>query len=382
LSAHDPLVRSVVVRVVVLLALTAGAAAAATSRPTVSMLSLPSGVGFYSVQLLGNRVLLSGEEASGQACDWLVVDRDLGVESPLPSGNCDRPPVAAEPVVAVQLPVADSNDSAVRIARPSTTPSSVSYGPVVMTFNEASDTKLEWTYGPGRLWLYDVAALHGTTGPPRAEVLAVSTTTGRVVQTASMPRLYRPLLAADSDGLWIAASPESGTGLAPTYFLAAGAHAPRLVHRGGYAAFWIVASGHSVWEDIASTTLPASTVRQEIWRYDGRSAGAHRLASADDLEVLTPALQPDSAALWTIASPQFGHGRSFTCTDQQIVTIDPLTGRQTIVTTIRLPGSPCDPEPGAGSLPYGGNSQMFTAGAFYFLVDGLTQATLLYRVAP
>ena len=374
------MVRSVVVKVVVLLVLTGSLTAAAPARPAVSMLSLPSGVDFYSVDSLGNRLLLSGGEISGPNCDWLVVDQGLGVESPFPSGNCERPPAAAEPVVPVQFPVANSNESSARIARPNRTPSRVSYGPVVMTFNDVSDTHLESVYGPGLLWLYDVAALHGTEGPPRAEVLAVSTASGRVVQTASMPRLDRPLLAADSDGLWIAASPESGTGpLAPTYFLASGAHAPLLVHRGGYAAFWIVASGHTVWEDIASTTLPSSTVRQEIWRYDG-PGGPHALARADNLEVLTPAVQPDSTALWTIGSPQFGEGKAFTCTDQQIVTIDPRTGRQTIVTTIHLPGSPCNPEPGAGSIPYGGSSQTFAGGAFYFLLEGFTHGTLLYRV--
>jgi hypothetical protein len=318
---------------------------------------------------------------SGPDCNWLVVDDGLRVASPSLSGSCERPSIAAQPLVPVQFPVAGSNDSSVRIARPNRTPRRVSYGPVVMRFNHVSDTTLEWTYGPGRLWLYDVATLHGTTGPPRAEVLAVSTTTGRVVQTDSMSRLDRPLLAADSDGLWIAASPESGAGpLAPTYFLASGAHAPRLVHHSGYAAFWLVASGHAVWEDIASTTPPSATVRQEIWRYDGTAGTAHRLARADNLEVLTPALQPNSAALWTIGSPQFGQGKALTCIDQQVVKIDARTGRQTILTTIHLPGSPCNPEPGAGSLLFGGNSQAFAGKAFYFLIDGLTQRTVLYRV--
>lgn len=375
------MVRSVAVKAVVLLALTGAAASAATAGPAVSTLSLPAGAAFSGVQPVGNRLLVSGGEISGANCDWLVVDQGLGVESPLPSASCERPPAAPEPVVPVQFPVTDSNESTARIARPNPTPSRVTYGPVVMRFNDVSDTHLEWVYGPGRLWLYDVAALRRTTGPARAEVLAVSSTTGRVVQTVSVPRLDRPLLAADSDGLWIAASPESGAGpAAPTYFLASGAHAPRLVHRGGYAAFWIVASGHGVWEDIASTTPPNPTVRQEIWRYDGTSGGAHPLASADDLDVLTPAVEPGATALWTLGSPQFAQGRAFTCVDEQVVKIDAITGGQTIVTTIHLPENPCNPEPGNGSLPYGADSQTFAGGAFYFLVEGTTPGTVLYRV--
>lgn len=375
------MVRSVAVKLVVLLALAGGVAAAADGGPATSTLSLPSGVDFYGVEAMGDRLLLSGGEISGPNCAWLVVDQGLGVESPLPSGNCERPPVSAEPVVPVQFPIANSNEASARIARPNRTPSLVSYGPVVMTFNDVSNTHLEWVYGPGRLWLYDLASRRGTAGTFQAEVLAVSTTTGRVVQTVAMPRLDRPLLAADADGLWIAASPETGAGpLAPTYFLASGAHAPRLVHRGGYAALWIVASGHAVVEDIASMTPPSSTVRQELWRYDGRAATAHPLASADTLEVLTPAIQPGSTALWTIGSPQFGQDRAFACAEQQVVRIDALTGRQTIVTTIHLIGNSCNPEPGNGSLPYGANSQTFSGGAFYFLAEGLTHATILYRV--
>jgi len=51
--------------------------------------------------------------------------------------------------------------------------------------------------------------------------------------------------------------------------------------------------------------------------------------------------------------------------DQQVVKIDVRTGRQTVVTTIHLPGSPCNPEPGAESQPFGGNSQAFAGQAFY-----------------
>lgn len=356
------------------LALAGVSAAAATASPVVSTLSLPSGVQVDSVEAVGDRLLLSGWDTTGNSCVQLIVGAgELRVAASL-HASCERPPIAAHSVVPVQFPLATGNESSVRIARPNRAPSRVSYGPVVMTFDDVSDTKLEWTYGPRRLWLYDVAALPGTAGPAHAEALAISTTTGRVVQTASMPSLVRPLLAADADGLWIAASPGTGAGSpAPTYLLAFGAHAPRLVHRGGYAAFWLAASGHTVWEDIASI---APTVRQEIWRYDAPTAAPTSLARADNLEVVTPAVQPGSGALWTLGSPLSGG-----CFDEQVVKIDAHTGRQTIITTFHLPGSPCNPEPESGSLPYGGNSQAFTDGAFYFLTQGPTRI-VLHRVQP
>jgi hypothetical protein len=189
---------------------------------------------------LDGRLLLSGPDTHGNGCAWLVVNpAPLSVRSSL-HASCERPPIAAHSVVAVQFPVTTANAAKLRIARVSAKPGLVSFGPVVMTFNNVSDTHLEWTYGPGSLWIYDVA-VETSSGATRrgAEVLDVSTATGRVVRTVSMPRLYEPLLAADADGLWIAASPETGVGTpASVYRLAPGARAARLVHRGGYASIW------------------------------------------------------------------------------------------------------------------------------------------------
>jgi hypothetical protein len=125
-----------------------------------------------------------------------------------------------------------------------------------------------------------------------------------------------------------------------------------------------------------------STVRQQIWRFDGPSAAAHRLASADRLNsAATPAVESGSAALWTVSSVPF-HGTYNSCAGQQVVRIDALTGQQTSVTTIHLPGNPCFPVPGSPWLPTGAGAQTFTGGAFYFLAQTVAQATTLYRVRP
>jgi hypothetical protein len=352
------------------------AAVGATASPRASMVPLPSRASFYTVEASGNRLLLSGSDTTGNGCDWLVVDANaLRVKSSL-DASCEQPGLASEPVVPVQFYRPQGNRTSVRIARPTSRPERVSSGPVVMRFPEVSDTRLEWTYGPDLLWLYDVATTHG------AEVVEVSTASGRVVRTVSMPKLFRPLLAADADGLWIAASVETAAGApAPTYHLAPGVGAPRLAHRAGYAAFWLVASGHTVWEDIAS--MPhASSVRQEIWRFDGSSAAAHALASANSLNwEATPAVQPGSAALWTVSNgPSQASYNS--CAGQQIVRIDAVTGRQTVKATIRVPGDPCFPVPGVPWLPTGAGAQTFAGGAFYFLAQTQTSVTTLYRVQP
>lgn len=366
-------------RIVALLVLAGAVAAAATGRTAVSMVSLPSGVDFYSVEAQAGRLLLSGDDVEGAGCGWLVVNRDLRVESSMLRVSCERPPIAAEPVVPVEFSLPQGNELAVRVARPNATPSRVTYGPVVMTCEDASDTRPQWVYGGGLLWLYDVATVRAGTLTPRAEVVEVSTATGRVVRTVTMTQIYRPLLAADRDGLWLAGSVETGLGTTPTYHLAPGASAPRLVHRGGYAAFWLVAAGQEVWEDIAAQTHSACVpfgpcaVTQEIWSFDGPSAAAHALASANSLVAGTPAVQPDSAALWLVGSLPYRRDVN-RCVGAQIVRIDAHTGRQTVTRTLTLPGNPC-----LGG-PFTPNAQTFTGGALYFLIPAPTAgATLLYR---
>jgi hypothetical protein len=345
------------------------------AAPTVSTLRLPSSAIFYTVEPLGGRLLLSASDTEGSRCAWLVVSSEpLRVRSSF-HAKCERPPVAAEPVVPVQF-LGRLNQVSVRVARPNRMAGRVSDGPVVMRFQDVSDTKLEWTYGPGSLWVYDVAALDSAGRRPRAELLDISTATGEVVRSVSMPPLTRPLLAADTDGLWIAASPGTGAGTpAPIYHLALGSATPRVVHSGGYATLWLVAGGHGVWADIG--TIPphssASTpIRQEIWRFDGPSATAHALASANGLNSsATPVVQARSAALWTLSLIPSSRG-SYLCTHEQLVRIDARTGRQTVTRTLSFTDEDCLPVQG----------QAFLNRAFYFLSPYISPATptTLYRL--
>jgi len=361
-------VRVALPSIVVVLALAAVAVAAA-----VSSVLLPAGVSFGGIESVRGGLLVSGYEATGHDCKWLVVDPvSLRVRSSL-RANCSRPPIAAKPVVPIEFPIKGTNSDNLRIAHLSRDGGRPALGPVVMTYSSVSNTHLEWTYGPHTLWVYDVA----TRGGP--EVLDVSSATGKVVRAVRMPALSEPLLAADADGLWIAASPETGAGTpAPIYRLAPTATAPSIVHRGGYATLWLVAAGHTVWADIG--TLPhrgsASTpVRQEIWRFDGTATTGHALASATGLNAYpnSPVLQPGAHALWTISLvPDQGDYRL--CLHAQLVRIDANTGRQTVTRTLSIVDQSCLPVQG----------QAFVHGSFYFLSPYIndTLRTTLYRLQP
>ena len=110
-----------------------------------------------------------------------------------------------------------------------------------MTYEYSSDTHLVTAYGPESLWIYDVATTNG------AELLQVSTQSGAVVDVVPMPKLYRPLLAADDGGVWVANSIEGSPGPALSY-VASGASAPTtVVADTGLPICWLTADGTSAW---------------------------------------------------------------------------------------------------------------------------------------
>lgn len=233
-----------------------------------------------------------------------------------------------------------------------------SVGPVVMRFGSYSDTRAEYTYGPGTLWLYDVYT------PKGAEVLQVSTKTGRVQNVVRMPKIFRPILAADDDGLWLAVAtngdwPNEIHSRAPIYRVAPGAHTPVIVHRGGRAALWLVAAGHSVWADVLT-----GEAHGEIWRFD--ASGATALAPADELNTWIAAAAPDGSSLWAVRELPVG-GKYYSCSAERVFRIDARTGRQSAVATVLIPDETCD----------GTALATFADGAFSFVLDGR-----LYRVAP
>lgn len=311
-------------------------------------MQLPKNFNYYSVEPDGANVYVSGDTVTGGRCAAVTVGqaplriRSHGVQScARASAHAVHPVIARDP---------KSFEARVRIAR------GASLGPVVMRFQEVSDTHLQWTYGPGTLWLFDAATTNGT------EVLQVSATTGRVENVVRLPRLFRPLLAADADGLWLAIAPNGGAGPGPSpiYRLAPGARAPALVHRGGRAALWLVAAGHTVWADVLT-----GTTHGEIWRFDGPSGKGRALARADELDSWAAGVSRDGSSLWTVREVPVG-GSYESCSAVRVLEIDGQTGRQSVAASISTPGAQC----------YSVTSSTYAGGAFYFLLD-----TRLYRVS-
>jgi hypothetical protein len=316
----------------------------------VTALTLPGGF-FGSVQAAGGKVLVSGGTGSG--CVWLTVD-PASLRATQSRGSCGRPRGSAYPAVPVVIPNPRSPWQSVRIAHVG---ARVTYSGVVMRYQDASDTRPVSTYGPGSLWLYDVDTKQGP------ELLRFSSRTGRLQQTVVMPQLYRPLIAANNDGLYLIAAVNGGAGPGPAdlYHVAPGAGQATIIHREGRAALWITAHAHTVWTEIANGRSHAS-----LWRFDGPKAHAKRLWRRP--VNAAPVATYGDASLWAVR-PIWAAPNSSQCTGEKVTRIDPLTGREDAVATVAASGY-C-------SLLFDPQGIAFARGALFFL-----SGARLYRVLP
>jgi hypothetical protein len=210
-------------------------------------------------------------------------------------------------------------------------------GPVVMTWSDGSTTHLESLVGDGSLWLFDAGTTRG------AEVLRISEETGRVENTVPVPGVDRPILATDNDGLWMGVATNGGyaQGLSgsPIYHIAVGSNVAKIVFTGGHATVWMVASGHTLWDDILTVSTPGGRVSQTIWRFDGPQA-KRVFHMASQLPFGGTVIGDATEGLWTVASqlPTGAGPNADTDTDctgtPAVIYINPDTGHQRILTTL------------------------------------------------
>jgi hypothetical protein len=269
------------------------------ARATVSSAVLPSAGEYTSLAVIGGRLIVSGGPdgsllgsgsvtslAGGRAfgnCTAGSVDPSSLELTAVASGNCGDPALYVERVLPISSvlrgvpPGGGLQTLAVRIAvvDPAAR-DGYALGPVVVTYPQCSSCSVEWIYGNGSLWLFAPSVRNAVNSP--GELLRVSEHTGRVQQHWLMPGMSRALLAVDSDGLWIAPSLFTGFPIHATaseklsfeslYRVSAGMRKPaRLFTVGPAGAYWMVASGHTVWLDVTRRNGPSA-----LWRLRGASA--------------------------------------------------------------------------------------------------------------
>ena len=207
-----------------------------------------------------------------------------------------------------------------------------------MTYASYSDTRPVVAYGSQFLWVYDVET---TQGP---ELLQVSAKSGEVVETIPMPALYRPLLAADDGGVWVANSLGGSPATALSY-VATGSSTPSVVIADtNLRVCSLEASGTSAWI-AAPVSDGAGCTKQVVERFADHDPEPLFTATGPLLPLTV--IGDEADGLWTMdyASPD----------QEQIIHIDPDTGSESVVAKA---GGRSDPElrvgwracPGAGRV--------------------------------
>src|SRR5579862_2008927 len=313
--------------------------AAATASGSYTSAAIPANLAFTAIASTRPGLVLSGTTtlAGDQGVLCLMAratPRTLALFG-LVEPFCDSPLPSGHSIVAVQQP-SPRMVTSVRIARLSPT-GHIQVGPVVVRYEEASDTHLESVYAAGSLWLY---APDTSSGGGRA--LRISERTGRVLQdTPVSPAMDRPVIGANANGLYLAPNPETGflgSAKSPNengiiYHVGIGASgvqifdaAPRKQFQ-GYVS-WITGDGNSLWADICYR--PAGR-RCMITRFNGSSPKPVFQVSDRDL-----------TAFWVIGSVARGfysvalRGGATTSADD-VIRIDPATGAVKVITTLPLP---------------------------------------------
>jgi hypothetical protein len=275
----------------------------------VASLTLPfGGIQWWTVEPAGHSLLVTGSPPSGALCEFDVVALGTFAQRGPTERPCAEPPVKPHAIVPIVGSERDLFHVPVSLA-----------GKVVFRFEDASDTRPQYAWYGRSLWIYDMAT---TQGP---EALRFDARTGRLLQKTAMPQVERPVMIANADGLWLDPATNGGIAgerVAEVLHVAFGASRPAVVHRGGRAAMWMAASGHSVWlEQIAGRSSVS------IWRIDGATV---RLLARPKTIGLAAAY--GAGKLWELTCGAKNH----------LLRIDPLSGAATPVGQFPRAANYCD----------------------------------------
>jgi hypothetical protein len=332
---------------------------------------LPSSALITQISVTAKGLLLTGETRASfgdrnPTCLAAPINARTLAVGKLEVGSCNDPLLSGLTVAAVSTPSPHSNNGTISVNTANAATGHVHDGPAIMTFGSYSDTHPVVASGTQWTWIYDVAT---TAGP---ELLQVSAASGAVVDTVPMPALYRPLLAADGGGVWVANS-IGGSPAAALSYVAAGASAPRVVVAAtDQPICWLVASGTSAW---VGAGVDRACAQEDVERFADDSAVPVFTVAAEVTPPAATVIGDEANGLWTM--------QWVSATREEIVHIDPDTGSESVVGTLpsaRLPTYETDEGLRQGQSAY-------FNGSFYLLEppfrkNGYLGYTSIVRVVP
>ncbi len=290
--------------------------------------SLPSSALFNRISVTPEGLLLAGvtpatANSLTPTCAAASLDPQTLRVGTLVTGSCNDPRFSGRTVEAINSNIPQSNNATISISSVSPSTGKVILGPVVMTYGSYSDTRPLMTYGSEWLWIYDVDS---TLGP---ELLQVSIQSGAVVDAIPMPKLYRPILAADDGGVWVANSIQGSPGPALSY-VASGASAPIIVvPDSGLPICWLTAGATTAW---VGAGVGWDCGKQVVEEYVDGTPGP--LYSTPGSAGVIPfyVIGDNADGLWAMQwTKPVSPGTS---SPQQIISVDSATGTESVVATL------------------------------------------------
>jgi len=381
---------------------TTGTAVAPFSNPpaslpsNVSSLMLPTGYSFGSLVNDSGQLLVVGGALSTPAtagappacASAQISSNPFAVGAPATTINlvvqttnsCTDPASIGQQVRMVDTETTDPQSTSgvsgtIAIAHHNSTTNIDAVGPVVMRYDVASDTRTVSAYGGASLWIYDIDTKNGP------EVLQVSATSGQVEDVVRTPAFSRPIIAANSDGLWLGNSIEGGLMSGTVFHVAPGSHTvTTVVSSPNDAVDWLVADDGHVWAGIRPSSVGGVL---SVWRFDGPKATVAFDTPAPSLQAgLNSVVGDEQDGLWlTTSDPPIGDYPKPTDNEHlDVVRLDPDTGKPTVeAVLLPLDLLPADSQTAAGQAALSdGNYFLLQAPS----VGGYTGFTQLLRVTP
>lgn len=315
----------------------------AKASTTFSSVAIPSSLYFQAIAATPSNLVLSGTATldgdRGVACLTAKVNPATLRLSGIVEPQCSDTPLLTGRSVAVAQTEARNMVESVRIAH--LTPSGeLHIGPVILTYTVLSDTHLETARSSGSLWLY------APDTPSGARVLRISESTGQVLQDSPLsPAMDRPIIAANSNGLYLAPAPNSGflgSGLKANengiiYYVGIGSQKVQILDSWsgtslfpGYVS-WMSGSGTSLFADICKRQAGTACA---ITRFDGTNPKP--VFQVSDHGLTTFSVVGDiSHGFYGVVKP--GYTSSQPTVTARIIHIDPASGSISTIAEVPLP---------------------------------------------
>jgi hypothetical protein len=351
--------------------------------PNVSALALPSSYTFFGLSADAGPLVLTGGVTStdeNAPCVRMPVDGASLSIGAATTSSCNSPASSGHTVaISVTNPDAGSNDyaSSIAVSRLDPATGALITGPTLMRFNDASDTHVVTAYGGGSLWIYAVDTSNG------AQAIEVSATSGQVQDVVTTPLLVRPIVLANSEGLWLGNSVDGmlGRSVAGTLFhISPSSQVVKPVLSSDEVVDWLVADSTHVWAGIR----PIGESLLSLWRFDGGNADVAFHVTEPSLQALGPndVVGDEQDGVWvTTPDPPIGDAPSAPARQYlAVIKLNADNGKATIEAVL----------PATADLANSGGTEAGTAafseGKYFLLqspsVGGYTGFTQLLRVTP